>query len=127
MNGVVREWVEKAEADYGMAQRELSAPERPNFDGICFHAQQCIEKLMKDLLIHVGVLPLRTHNLVSLYERLVPTCPGLTCSTDELKFLTHGAGALRYPGATAEREDAVEAMRICERLRQELLKRLGSG
>ena len=47
MNDTVKEWIQKAEKDYATATRELAALEQPNYDAVCFHAQQCIEKLMK--------------------------------------------------------------------------------
>jgi HEPN domain-containing protein len=47
MNGTVKEWVAKAEADYFTATRESKASELPNFDAVCFHSQQCVEKLMR--------------------------------------------------------------------------------
>lgn len=52
MNGTVREWLDKAEGDYRVAKRELRAAERPNYDAVCYHAQQCVEKLMKAVLVH---------------------------------------------------------------------------
>ena len=52
MNATVREWITKAEADYWTASRELQVSERPNYDAVCFHAQQCIEKLTKEVLFH---------------------------------------------------------------------------
>ncbi len=54
MNATVREWVSKAEGDYRTAERELHPAGTPNFDAVCFHAEQCAEKLMKALLIHLG-------------------------------------------------------------------------
>ena len=56
MNATVKEWIAKAEADFSTATRELQAAESPNFDAVCFHAQQCAEKLMKALLIHLSVV-----------------------------------------------------------------------
>lgn len=50
MNEVVNEWVVKAEGDFLTAAREVKA-NPPNYDAVCFHAQQCIEKLLKALLI----------------------------------------------------------------------------
>jgi len=41
------EWVAKAEGDFAMMERECQATENPNYDGICFHAQQCAEKYLK--------------------------------------------------------------------------------
>ena len=54
MNPVVEEWIEIAKADLGMAQRELEGSDHPYYGGVCFHAQQCAEKIMKALLISAG-------------------------------------------------------------------------
>jgi HEPN domain-containing protein len=48
----VKEWIAKAEGDFTVACREMRARKSPNYDAACFHCQQCIEKLMKALLIH---------------------------------------------------------------------------
>ncbi len=50
MNEVVQEWLDRAEGDYATARRENAVVEQPNHVAVCFHAQQCIEKLMKGLL-----------------------------------------------------------------------------
>ena len=122
MNGTVREWVDKAEADYLTAERELAAVEGPNYDAVCYHAQQCIEKLMKGSLIHFGVTPPRTHNLMWLNKLLRPVAPDWSASEDELDFLTRAGIAFRYPGSAAETDDATEALAICRRLREALLR-----
>jgi len=121
MNETVRQWIDKADGDFDAA-KQLIAGCRPNFDAICYHAQQCIEKLMKAVLIYRGVHPPRTHNLVWLNKLLEPVCSEWTVPSDDLEFLTRAAGAFRYPGASAEHEDAAEAMKICTRLRELLLK-----
>lgn len=124
MNETVREWIAKAEADYDTAGRELDAIERPNHDAVCFHAQQCIEKLMKGLLIHCDVMPPRTHNLLWLDKLLKPVCPQWSVSVDDLDFLTRAASAFRYPGAMAGPKDAKEAIDTCTPLREQLLRLL---
>ena len=122
MNETVKEWLAKAEGDYQTASRELSAPESPNFDATCFHAQQCIEKIMKAMLIQDGVVPPRTHDLIQLDESLRERFPTWDCKPEDLRFLTRAAVAFRYPGEAADREDATEAFQICTRLRAQLLK-----
>ena len=42
------EWIQKAEADYASAQRELRVRINPNPDAVCFFCQQCVEKYLKD-------------------------------------------------------------------------------
>lgn len=50
MNPLTFEWVEKAEGDFFTAMRELRARKSPNFDAVCFHAQQMAEKYLKAVL-----------------------------------------------------------------------------
>jgi HEPN domain-containing protein len=45
MNPLTLEWVEKAEGDFITATRELRARNAPNFDAVCFHAQQMAENI----------------------------------------------------------------------------------
>jgi HEPN domain-containing protein len=124
MNAVAREWVAKAEGDYQTAQREAQAGQ--NYDAVCFHAQQCLEKLMKALLIHFGTTPPRTHNLVTLGETLSTYTADVEWPIDDLRFLSQAAVEVRYPGVTATAEDAALAISICERLRPQLLSLLNS-
>jgi len=121
MNETVKEWLEKAGRDYATARRELAAQETPNYDAVCFHAQQSIEKLMKALLIQRSVVPGKTHDLAYLHQLLTPVCPEWTWPLEDLRFLTRAAVAFRYPGEAADREDAAQAFDIATRLREKLL------
>jgi HEPN domain-containing protein len=38
MKPITQEWVDKAEADFSTAQRELAVQNQRNNDAICFHA-----------------------------------------------------------------------------------------
>lgn len=120
MNGTVREWLDKAEGDYRTARREFEAADLPSYDATCFHAQQFVEKLMKAIMIHNKVVPPRIHNLARLSEFLKPLCPGLGLAIEDLNHLTTLGMAVRYPGESADRDDAEEALRICDRLRDAL-------
>ena len=117
MNKVVKEWRDKAEGDYATAQRELKAQQNPNYDAVCFHAQQCIEKLMKAALIQRQIVPPKTHDLFLLDKLLRPVCTDWQTAVDELRFLTRAAVDFRYPGESADREEAEEALEICSTLR----------
>jgi HEPN domain-containing protein len=122
MNATVKEWLSKAEKDFATARRELHVQEDPNFDAVCFHAQQTIEKLMKGLLIHLGVTPTKTHDLAFLSQLLASVSPAWSWSHEDLRFLSRAAVAFRYPGEAAEAEDATEAVDIASRLRDKLLE-----
>lgn len=125
MNATVREWISKAEGDYRTAERELRPTETPNFDAVCFHAEQCVEKLMKALLIHLNVIPPRTHDLVALDRLLTPACQAWSWPVKELRLLSVAAVDVRYPGDSADREEASEAFDISTRMRTQLLFLLG--
>lgn len=85
MNGTVREWIDKAEGDYGVAERELGAGKRASYDAVCYHAQQCIEKLMKAVLVHRGVVPPKVHDLLHLDKLLRGACPSWDSSRKDVR------------------------------------------
>ncbi len=121
MNATVKEWLNKAEKDFATACRELAAVDNPNYDAACFHAQQCIEKLMKGLMIHLGVIPNKTHDLAYLNQLLTPACTEWSWPSEDLRFLTRAAVAFRYPGESADKEEAQKALQIAAGLRDKLL------
>lgn len=127
MHELVEEWIGKARGDLATARRELAATDGPNYDAVCFHAQQCVEKLMKGLLIQSGVTPPKTHDLASLSRLVAEACPGWQCNLADLHYLSRAAVEYRYPGESADREDAATAMSICERLSDALRARIASG
>jgi HEPN domain-containing protein len=47
MNPLTQEWIDKAEGDFRTATREIQVTQDPSYDGVCFHAQQCVEKYLK--------------------------------------------------------------------------------
>jgi len=121
MNETVKEWIVKAQGDYATAGRELRATENPNPDAVCFHAQQSVEKLMKGLLIRLGVVPPKTHDLVQLARLLVGARPEWSWPAEELRFPTRASLDFRYPGESADHEEAARAFDIATRVRERLL------
>ena len=118
MNETVKEWLSKAEGDYGVARRELEEAATPNYDAVCFHAQQCVEKLFKALLILRGTVPPKIHDLVQLGNLLGPLSGEGGWTSEELRFLSQAAITFRYPGESATQEDARKSLDLCARLRQ---------
>jgi len=59
------EWLAKADSDFQLAER-AAGPPRPLWDGVCFNAQQFVEKALKALLQERGVRSPLTHDLVRL-------------------------------------------------------------
>jgi HEPN domain-containing protein len=125
-NETVKEWIAKAEGDFAVASRELRARKSPNYDAVCFHCQQCIEKLMKGLAIQLGVAPPRTHALLVLDEVLRSSCPEWSWPAEDLRFLSQASVFLRYPGESAGKKEAREAMAVAKRMRARLLALFGA-
>ncbi|MCC6476630.1 HEPN domain-containing protein [bacterium] len=121
MNETVREWIEKADADFATAERELAVLMRPNYDAVCYHAQQSIEKLMKGLIIHFVGIPSRTHRLLKLHEELAVLCPSWDADREGLRLLSRAAVDFRYPGEKADFDEANEAIETCKELRAKLM------
>jgi HEPN domain-containing protein len=122
LNETVKEWLAKAEGDFNVACRERRVRKSPNWDAVCFHSQQCVEKYLKALLIHYGVTPPKTHDLVVLNELLISVCADWFWSLKELRLLTHASVIYRYPGETADQDEAIDAMTITRKFRKEILK-----
>lgn len=87
MKPIAAEWVAKAEGDYATARRELRARKQPNFDAVCFHAQQCAEKYLKGLLQEQRLVIPRTHNLDALAKPLLEAHNALTPLAADLRTL----------------------------------------
>ncbi|HMO51264.1 MAG TPA: HEPN domain-containing protein, partial [Kiritimatiellia bacterium] len=98
MKPLTREWVDKAEGDFAVAERELRCRKQPNFDAACFHAQQCIEKYLKAVLQEKDVPFEKTHNLVHLLNLLLPHFPLWEAMRVSLGQLNVFAVTFRYPG-----------------------------
>ncbi len=127
MNEIVREWIDKAGADFATARRELAVADAPNYDAVGFHAQQCVEKLMKGLLIAQGVRPPKVHDLVELDRLLASVCTGWSWSMDELEKVSRAAVGCRYPGDSLLQEDAGAVFKLAEKMRQKLLALLDAS
>ena len=114
MNVLVEEWVKKAEGDRQTANREVKVIDSPNWDAVCFHAQQSVEKYLKALMQRESVPFTRTHDLSQLLRALVPKFPDLEAQSDNMEWLTTFAVEIRYPGESATEDDAKQAVTIME-------------
>lgn len=91
-NPVVDEWIAKAAADMDTSGREAAVTgAKANYDAVCFHAQQAIEKLMKAVLIAHGLTPPNTHDLAVLAGLLTKHFGEWPHDSKDLRLLTLGA------------------------------------
>ena len=125
MKAGTREWVEKAEADFATAGRELRARRQPNYDAACFHAQQCAEKYLKATLVEVNIRFTKTHDLVRLLDLILPREHLWELFRPLLIELNRFAVAFRYPGESATREMAKTAVSDAKAIRQRIRESLG--
>ena len=121
---ITAEWVEKAEADFATAQREIAVTQRANYDAVCFHAQQCIEKYLKAFLQESNVSFPRTHDLADLLGLALPIEPTWKSLEADLNVLTAFAVEYRYPGESSDLQEAQEAYEKCENIRALIRRRL---
>src|SRR6266404_4348694 len=104
MNEEIIEWWKKAEGDYLTMRRESTPP--PNFDAVCFHAQQCVEKLLKAYLIFRSIHVPYTHNLIVLLDLIQPPDPRISELWEDLKRLSDYGVSIRYPNEFASEREA---------------------
>jgi HEPN domain-containing protein len=117
MNALTIEWIEKAEGDFATAGRELRARRYPNYDAVCFHAQQVAEKYLKAFLQEHGRAFPKTHNLVELLELCLDVDPDFEMQRNQLIVLDRYAVRYRYPGDAADKDEARDAYRTARELR----------
>jgi len=117
MKPMTAEWVAKAEGDFAMMERECQVTENPNYDGICFHAQQCAEKYLKARLCEADITFSKIHDLVTLLEQALDIKPMWESFREDLAYLSDFAVTFRYPGESADAESAIDAQRRCRQFR----------
>jgi HEPN domain-containing protein len=92
---------------------------KPN-NTICFHCQQCVEKLMKAVPVHNKVVSPHSHDLPTLSDLIKQVDSTWFWDVQELRLLTKAAVVFRYPGTDADRREAKISLALCRRLRDRL-------
>ncbi len=122
---VIREWLRKAEHDLTNAAHTLKLGKEAPGDTVAFHAQQCVEKYIKALLVFRGTAFPKTHDIAALRALLPPRLrPKLTVNVQ--KQLTRYAVVLRYPvvGPDVTVAEARKAVAVARRVRREVRRHL---
>jgi HEPN domain-containing protein len=122
---VVREWLAKADNDLLTASHTLTLGLNCPTDTVCFHAQQCVEKYIKALLVFRGTPFPKTHDLARLRALLPPKLP-LSLDRNSQKRLTDYAVETRYPELDLEipLAQARKEVAIARRVRREVRRLL---
>jgi HEPN domain-containing protein len=125
MKPTTAEWVAKAEGDFAVMEREGQVGEYPNYDAVCFHAQQCAEKYLKACLCEANVAFGKTHDLVALLDQVLAEEPSWEEFREDLGYLTDFAANIRYPGESADKDAALTAQERCCAFRAAARRSLG--
>jgi len=125
MKPLTAEWVAKAEGDFATMEREARVTESPNFEGVCFHAQQCAEKYLKARLCEGEVAFGKVHDLVALLGSALDIEPAWERFREDLAYLSAFSVSVRYPGDSADQNCAFDAQRRCRAFRLAARRSLG--
>jgi HEPN domain-containing protein len=123
---LLREWIEKADADLEVARR-IAAEAAGNFrirEIVGFHCQQAAEKYLKALLTRRQIEFPKTHDIKTLLHLAgVPVADSLSGA----QWLTPFGVEIRYPGDTAEMlpGDEIKAIKVASQVKQSVLAILG--
>ncbi|MDO8971006.1 MAG: HEPN domain-containing protein [Saprospiraceae bacterium] len=117
-------WAAQAEEDFALAQSALRR-KIPLTYGANFHAQQCIEKYFKAVLLTSHLPFPKTHDLVALSDLCLQAGILLPVDMDDLERLNAYSVLVRYPGNRATVEEVQEAVQLMRTLRRFLQKYLG--
>jgi len=118
------EWIERAEGDWKVAQREQRAAD-PVWNVICFLAQQCAEKYLKAFLEEATMPFGKTHDLVMLLDLTAGQIPGLEALRSGLAYLSPFAITARYPGVHINQQTAENTAQIAAQVRAVVRAKLG--
>lgn len=118
---IISEWLFYAQEDLrgaeGMLRDEI-------FNLVCFLSQQCVEKVLKALLVYEGEIAPKSHDLVDLLKRLKENRGELLEFKEETRWLNRFYVPTRYPdtlpGSLPEglpnKEDAQKSVEIAHKI-----------
>ncbi|RJP25557.1 MAG: HEPN domain-containing protein [Candidatus Abyssobacteria bacterium SURF_5] len=119
---LVKQWLAKAEEDFGLAEHLLSE-HSPYLGAVGFHSQQAAEKYLKAFLVYHQIDFPKTHDLVEILDLLEPVAPALAQSLQDIRALNPYGVEIRYPGDIPElsANEAHLAVELAGKVRKEIL------
>ena len=125
MKALSQEWVDKAEADWMTARREFTIEDRPNYDAVCFHAQQCVKKYILARLEEADIPSPSTHHLGVLLSICVEVEPSWEEHKEQARTLTTHTMQIQHPGSIADENMAHQSLDAGAVLRRSIRGSLG--
>ena len=122
---LVRQWLAKAEEDFGVAEH-LIFQESSFFTTVGFHAQQAAEKYLKAFLDWRQIEFPKTHDLDRLLDLVATGENALADLLRDTIILTDYCVEVRYPGDRREisQEEARKAVKLAKKVRDAILESL---
>ena len=115
---VIKEWIEKAEEDFGFAC--ISVEQTDYFPQVCFHFQQAAEKYLKAFIIAKNLKFRPVHNLLELFELCKQKDSKIGEIEEDCHYLNPFYIDTRYPvhwPTNYDKETAVKAKDSAEKIR----------
>jgi HEPN domain-containing protein len=125
---VWREWMAKADEDFGFADSNLADAEDGYYAPICFHFHQAAEKCLKAYIVRYDLSFERVHDLVALLRICRGTDPSMSDLGNPCELLNPYYIETRYPvhwPANFDKAKAQEAKGAAETIRQYIRRALG--
>jgi len=115
---IIREWIEKAEEDFGFASSSIEHTDY--FAQICFHFQQPAEKYLKAFIIANKLEFRPIHNLIELLEISRQREPRIEEIEEDCRYLNPFYIDTRYPvhwPTHYDKEIAIKAKNSAKKIR----------
>ena len=93
MRNATQAWVGQARDEFDTADILLS---NEKYQAVCYHSQQCVEKILKALLLEKAAVIPRSHDIVELRTRVLALGWNIALGIDEAVFL-NSVYRGRYP------------------------------
>ena len=122
---ITKEWIQKADEDYGFASSSLECTEY--FGQICFHFQQAAEKYLKAFIVSNKLNFRPVHNLLELLATCSQTDPDIKQLENACRFLNPFYIDTRYPvhwPVAYDKNTALNAKKMTEEIRDWVIRSL---
>lgn len=119
---LIREWLEKADEDFGFASSVMETSRY--YAHICFHYQQAAEKYLKAFIVTHELEFRKSHELLELLNICKAKEQTFSMIEDECNFLNRFYIDTRYPvhwPASYGKEDALKAQRAAKKIAETVL------
>jgi HEPN domain-containing protein len=118
-------WLQRAEADFATAEREFATPDHPNFEAVCFHAQQCALRYLKARLHETNLPYPNTTHLMVLLEVCLELEPDWVTFRDHLRMLNNASLHLQDPEVQPDVHLAEESLELVRAFRDGVRSTMG--